>query len=149
MAQYPKHAYSNRPLIATPEPIENLEDIDRAVRSNQDRRKRQLAEAREKAEKSKKRRLVLVAVIAVIVIALGSVIAFTAMDNARFAHAMDLPQREVVVHQGDTIDGIAAENPVKGLSEHELGWVIGEINRGSENMGSPLMPGDRLLVPIG
>lgn len=75
-----------------------------------------------------------------------SLIALDASDrNERFAYARGLPIETVVVQAGDTIDGIAAEHPVRGLSDHELGWVIEEMNPGITGL---IQPGDRLAVPV-
>lgn len=148
MTQRPTYSADRRSCPKTPEPIRSLNDIDEVIRSNQEHRKRHAAESRERAEKNKNRRNALVMAIIAVVVVFCTVGAFIIADNARFAHAMNLPQREVTVHHGDTIDGIAAANPVEGLNAHELGWVIGEINRDSDTMSSPLMPGDRIMIPV-
>lgn len=125
----------------TPASIRAIDEIDERVANSRARRARQ---AQQRKAASDKKFIVVMACIAAVVL-LGAVIAHSVSDNARFEYAKSLPVCEVVVSQGDTIDGIAAEHPVSGLSAHELGYVISELNEGSHSV--PLQPGDRLMVP--
>lgn len=112
---------------------------DRAIRSDA------------KVEKSEALRNKICLIAFIILIAamfIGATLAINAKENARYEHAYALPTIEVTVHQGDTIDGIAAAHPVSGVSAHELGYVISDLNEDNPNCSTPLMPGDRLIVPL-
>lgn len=128
--------------MITPAPIHNIEAIDEKIRID---RAHRIARAAQSKKCTDGKTFIIASVIAV-AFALGAIFLHAASDNARFERAYALPRAEVIVHQGDTIDGIASENPVEGLSAHELGIVISNINEGNHSV--PLMPGDKLMVPI-
>lgn len=128
--------------VTTPAAISNMERIDENVRANRTRR----AAIAEQSKASNDKKFAIIMAIVAAILAIGVIAVHGALDNARFERAYELPLVEVVVHEGDTIDGIAGEHPVDGLSDHELGYVISEINKGAHSV--PLMPGDRLMVPV-
>lgn len=128
--------------MITPAPIRNIEAIDEKIRTD---RAHRITRAVQSKKRSDRKTFVIASVIAV-ALALGAIFLHAASDNARFEYAYALPRTEVIVHQGDTIDGIASENPVEGLSAHELGIVISNINEGNHSV--PLMPGDKLMIPV-
>lgn len=125
----------------TPASIAAFESTAHRVNAYRARR----AEVMAVAQTKKDNRVVVFAIVFVLIIAFSCLFAHNAAENARFSYAYDLPRIEVTVQEGDTIDGIAAAHPVEGLSAHELGYVISEINKGEHSI--PLMPGDRLMIP--
>lgn len=101
--------------------------------------------ARVEHERADKKFLV-VSFIIIAIIVFSVLIGHGVADAARFSYAEGLPRISVVVSPGDTIDGIASQHMVSGLSAHELGIVIAKINEGKHSV--PLMPGDVLAVPV-
>ena len=116
--------------------------LDETVSNNQRRRQKRAELAK---QKESKKNIIILSVVCVFIL-FSAIIIGNHLDNARFARVYDLPTETVVVHSGDTIDAIAAAHPVDGLSAHELGIVISDINQG--NHSTPLMPGDKLEVPV-
>lgn len=131
-----------RNYYSTPSVITEYERSAERVRASRERRAKQA----ENVKNTRKKRDVVLLVIFIAAIALCAVMAYVMSENARFDHAYDLPRAEVVVHSGDTIESIADANPVNGLTTHELAYVIGDIN--SDSHSNPLMPGDRLNIPV-
>lgn len=126
--------------------IHDFYEISSRVNDSMSRRAHAARIRREQDARARDTRIAVVGVIFVMIIVLGTVVMHNVQENARFDYAYDLPRIEVIVHQGDTIDGIASAHPVSGLSAHELGYVIADINEGAYSI--PLMPGDRIMVPV-
>lgn len=128
--------------IHTPKIITDFTALTENIAKRQEKRSIRIA------QKAKRTRLIKNIVFTIILIVAAFTVIFVqnAQENARFEHAYNLPQTEIIVGKGDTLDGIAAENPVDGLSAHELGYVIGEINK--ERIDGTLQPGDRILIPV-
>lgn len=132
----------------TPAMILRFDEISMHAQTGRDARRQRRIEEQLVKEKTQDKVFAAVAIAIMIAVALSTVLAHNAKEEARFAYAYELPRVEVIVSQGDTIDGIASENPVSGLSDHELGIVISDINKGNPNKTIPIRPGDRIWVPI-
>lgn len=128
--------------------ILRFDEISAQTQAGRDVRARRRIEEQLAQKKAHDKAFAVIAIAIMVAVALSAVLAHNAQEEARFAYAYELPRVEVIVSQGDTIDGIASENPVSGLSDHELGILISDINKDNPNKTIPIQPGDRIWVPI-
>lgn len=128
-----------------PQVVEDYSALRERVAASKTARQKRIANEQTNEGKTNTKRIVVIAGIIIIFVAFLVVCGLSSItSNAKFDRAFALPCIEVIIEEGDTIDGIAASHPVAGLSDHELGYVINEIN---PDITKPLQPGDFLLVP--
>lgn len=128
--------------------ILRFDEISAHAQAGRDIRTQHRIEEQLARKKTRDEAFAAIAIAIMVAVALSAVLAHNVKEEARFAYAYELPRVEVIVSQGDTIDGIASKNPVSGLSDHELGIVISDINKDNPNKTIPIHPGDRIWVPI-
>lgn len=90
-------------------------------------------------------RLMFIVAFAVFILFVGHIAFEAIQDNAKVQSIIDMPRTEVYVHQGDTLEDIAATLDIDGISDTYLADIIADINGIEGN--SYLVAGTVIEVP--